>query len=60
MTAEIIILPPVYLIAWKNGDVDDLVADYETRKRWEAEVVLFDLTERYPEIEFWITQRDLL
>ena len=60
MTAEIILLPPVYLIAWKNGEVDDLVADYETRKRWEAEVTLFDLTERYPEIEFWITQRDLL
>ena len=60
MTAEIIILPPVYLIAYRNGEVDDLVADFETRRIWEAEAALFQLTEKHPEYQFWITQRDLL
>ena len=61
MTAEIIILPPVYLIAYSSeGGMSDLVADFETRKRWEAEIALFQLTEKHPEYQFWITQRDLL
>ena len=44
MTAEIVFLPPVYLIAYTDGEVDNLVADFETRKVWEAEVALFQLS----------------
>ena len=55
MSAILYQLPPVYKIAFTDGEMDGVVEGYETRKLWEAEVTVFDFAEAYPEKAFWIT-----
>ena len=55
MSGKIIILPPVFKIAFSDGERQELVAGAEFRRYWQAENAMHQLQNEYPELLFWIS-----
>jgi hypothetical protein len=55
VSGKIVILPPVFRIAFSDGERQELVIGAEFRRYWEAEHALHQLHNQYPDLLFWIS-----
>ena len=57
MTATIHHLPPVYYVAYTDGDRLEYLEDFETRSFWEAEDCMRAMAVQYPDLLFWVIMK---
>lgn len=55
--ATVIKFPPIYRIAYSDGDECGIVEDFQTRQFWQAECALRDIAQKHPDLIFWVMWR---
>lgn len=53
--ATVIKFPPIYRVAYSDGDECGFVEGGEFRQFWQAEEALYMMQQKYPNLMFWVT-----